>query len=89
MIKYAEYDIKDGLNNLRIGLGNILSAIAKGEIDKYILKTPLDINIIVPVLEGFDPTIKYKKMIEDSIIFQVNDKLIKVRKEGKYCVFFI
>lgn len=45
MIKYANSDINDGVNSVKIGLGNIIASLIKKEIAEYTL--PFKINYLI------------------------------------------
>lgn len=47
MIKYAQNDISDGINSLKIGVGNIVSCLLRKELTEYIL--PFQLNYLITV----------------------------------------
>lgn len=68
MIKYAKSDIIDGINSLKIGIGNIISSVARQETPEYILDIPIEYSVIVSSL---------RKLFPEKDI-QYADKVIKV-----------
>ncbi|MGM9532035.1 hypothetical protein [Intestinibacter sp.] len=47
MIKYAKSDISDGVNSLKIGVGNIVSCLLRKELTEYII--PFQLNYLMAV----------------------------------------
>lgn len=47
MIKYAQSDISDGVNSLKIGVGNVVSCLLRKELTEYIL--PFQLNYLITV----------------------------------------
>lgn len=47
MIKYARSDINDGINSLKIGIGNIISCLLRKELTEYTL--PFKVNYLIAV----------------------------------------
>lgn len=73
MIKYAKSDIGDGISSATIGVGNIISSIARGEIGMYTLEPPIDYLIAISLIRRLYP--------EESI--QYSDNAIHVKVESK------
>ena len=42
MIKYANSDINDGINSLKIGIGNIIVSLVKRKISEYVVPNNLN-----------------------------------------------
>lgn len=88
MIKYSETDISDGIKYLNIGIGNIISSLYRGEINEFIVNTPLDYLLVVSSLRNLysEECITYSdKLIqlkitnqEISIIFDNNKVIFKI-----------
>lgn len=47
MIKYAQSDISDGVNSLKIGVGNVVSCLLRKELTEYTL--PFQLNYLITV----------------------------------------
>ena len=47
MIKYAQSDIRDGINYLKIGVGNVVSCLLRKELTEYTL--PFQLNYLITV----------------------------------------
>lgn len=45
MIKYAQSDISDGINSLKIGVGNVISCLLRKELTEYTL--PFQLNYLI------------------------------------------
>lgn len=73
MIKYAKSDIRDGISSAKIGVGNIIGSIARGEIGMYTLEPPIDYLIAVSLVRKLYP--------EENI--QYSDNAIYVKVESK------
>lgn len=59
MLKYAKSDIRDGLASLKIGVGNIIAAIIKGEITEYVLDIEVSPLIILYAIREIFGDIEY------------------------------
>ncbi len=88
MNKYIKTDIIDGLQQVRIGIQNILSAILTREIETYILEYPLDKKIFIGILNQFNP--EYQILYADNYyILEFKEESIKVEFKGTTVVFTI
>lgn len=79
MNKYIESDIREGLNKLRIGLGNLFLAIARGEIEQYESNIPMSTDIIASVLDDFTDDIEFMMSVGSRDFYLVYlDKPIEI-----------
>lgn len=72
MVKYANSDIRDGINSLKIGVGNIISSIQRGVLTEYTVPHPLNYLIIVGAL----------RELFDTALYTYSDKFISMKVEG-------
>lgn len=72
MIKYARSDINDGINSLKIGIGNIISCLLRKELMEYTLPFKINYLIAVGVLQEMFGTAS----------FLYSDKYINLSIEG-------
>ena len=88
MNKYIESDIKDGLNLLKIGLGNLIHSMIKENIKEYTLSIPINIHVIINLLKDFDDNIEFVNSSDKSAVFYVDDKQIYISQLDDHCTFY-
>lgn len=88
MNKYIESDIKDGLNSIKIGLGNLIHSMIKENIKEYTINIPIDIHVIISLLKGFDTKIEFINSSNESAVFYVNDRQIYINQLNNHCTFY-
>lgn len=88
MNKYIESDIKDGLNLLKIGLGNLIHSMIKENIKEYTLSIPINIHVIINLLKDFDDNIEFVNSSDKSAVFYVDDKQIYISQLNDHCTFY-
>lgn len=88
MNKYIESDIKDGLNLLKIGLGNLIHSMIKENIKEYTLNIPVNIHVIINLLKDFDDKIEFINNSDKSAVFYVDDKQIYINQLDDHCTFY-
>lgn len=88
MNKYIESDIKDGLNLLKIGLGNLIHSMIKENIKEYTLSIPINIHVIINLLKDFDDNIEFINSSDKSAVFYVDDKQIYISQLDDHCTFY-
>lgn len=88
MNKYIESDIKDGLNLLKIGLGNLIHSMIKENIKEYTLNIPINIHVIINLLKGFDDNIEFINSSNNSAVFYVDDRQIYINQLDDHCTFY-
>ena len=88
MIKYAKSDIEDGISSAKIGVGNIIGSIARGEISMYTLELPIDYLIAVSLVRKLYPeeNIQYSN---NAIHVKVASKSISIEFLNDRTVFHI
>ena len=60
MIKYANSDINDGINSLKIGIGNIIVSLVKRKIPEYVVPNNLNYLMVVGALQEMFKEAKFK-----------------------------
>lgn len=60
MIKYANSDINDGINSLKIGIGNIIVSLVKRKISEYIVPNSLNYLMVIGALQEMFKEAKFK-----------------------------
>ena len=60
MIKYANSDINDGINSLKIGIGNIIVSLVKKKISEYIIPNSLNYLMVIGALQEMFKEAKFK-----------------------------
>lgn len=60
MIKYANSDINDGINSLKIGIGNIIVSLVKRKISEYIVPNSLNYLMVTGALQEMFKEAKFK-----------------------------
>lgn len=88
MNKYIESDIKDGLNLLKIGIGNLIHSMIKENIKEYTLNIPINIHMIISLLKDFDDTIEFINSSDKSAVFYIDDKQIYISQLDNHCTFY-
>ena len=91
MNKYIESDIREGLNKLRIGLGNLFLTIARGEIEQYTSNIPITTDIIASVLDDFTDDIEFMMSVENKdtyLIYLDTPVEIIVEQSKDKCIFY-
>lgn len=88
MNKYIESDIKDGLNLLKIGLGNLIHSMIKENIKEYTLNIPINIHVIINLLKDFDDNIEFINSSNNSAVFYVDDRQIYINQLDDHCTFY-
>ena len=79
MIKYVKSDIIDGINSLKIGVGNVVSCLLRKELTEYTLPFQLNYLIIVGALREMFGTAS----------FLYSDKYVSLSIDGlSVCVHF-
>ena len=72
MIKYAQSDISDGINSLKIGIGNIISYLLEKKLTEYIL--PFQLNYLI--------TVETLREMFKTASFLYSDKYISLSIDG-------
>lgn len=72
MIKYANSDINDGINSLKIGIGNIIVSLVKRKISKYVVPSNLNYLMVIGALQEMFKEAKFK----------YSDKYININIDG-------
>lgn len=88
MNKYIESDIKDGLNLLKIGLGNLIHSMIKENIKEYTFNIPINIHVIINLLKDFDDNIEFINSSNNSAVFYVDDRQIYINQLDDHCTFY-
>lgn len=91
MNKYIESDIREGLNKLRIGLGNLFLTIARGEIEQYESNIPITTDVIASVLDDFTDDIEFMMSIgnKDTYLVYLDEPIeIIVEQSKDKCLFY-
>jgi hypothetical protein len=91
MNKYIKSDIREGLNKLRIGLGNLFLTIARGEIEQYESNIPINTDIIASVLDGFTDDIEFIMSVDNKdtyLIYLEEPVEIIVEQSKDKCLFY-
>ena len=79
MIKYVKSDIIDGINSLKIGVGNVVSCLLRKELTEYALPFQLNYLIIVGALREMFGTAS----------FLYSDKYVSLSIDGlSVCIYF-
>ena len=60
MIKYANSDINDGINSLKIGIGNIIVSLVKRKISEYVFPNNLNYLMVIGALQEMFKEAKFK-----------------------------
>ena len=60
MIKYANSDINDGINSLKIGIGNIIVSLIKKKISEYVVPNCLNYLMVIGALQEMFKEAKFK-----------------------------
>lgn len=60
MIKYAQSDISDGINSLKIGIGNIIVSLVKRKIYEYVVPSNLNYLMVIGALQEMFKEAKFK-----------------------------
>ena len=60
MIKYANSDINDGINSLKIGIGNIIVSLVKRKISEYVVPNSLNYLMVIGALQEMFKEAKFK-----------------------------
>lgn len=60
MIKYAQSDISDGINSLKIGIGNIIVSLVKRKISEYVVPNSLNYLMVIGALQEMFKEAKFK-----------------------------
>lgn len=60
MIKYANSDINDGINSLKIGIGNIVVSLVKKKISEYVVPNSLNYLMVIGALQEMFKEAKFK-----------------------------
>lgn len=60
MIKYANSDINDGINSLKIGIGNIIVSLVKKKISEYVVPNSLNYLMVIGALQEMFKEAKFK-----------------------------
>lgn len=72
MIKYANSDINDGINSLKIGIGNIIVSLVKRKISEYVVPNSLNYLMVIGALQEMFKEAKFK----------YSDKYININIDG-------
>ena len=72
MIKYANSDINDGTNSLKIGIGNIIVSLVKRKISEYVVPNNLNYLMVIRTLQEMFKEAKFK----------YSDKYININIDG-------
>lgn len=91
MNKYIESDIREGLNKLRIGLGNLFLTVARGEIKQYKSNIPITTDIIASVLDDFTDDIEFMMSVgnKDTYLIYLDTPVeIIVEQSKDKCLFY-
>ena len=79
MIKYAQSDIRDGINYLKIGVGNVVSCLLRKELTEYTL--PFQLNYLI--------TIGALREMFGNASFLYSDKYVSLSIDGlSVCIHF-
>ena len=79
MIKYVKSDIIDGINSLKIGVGNVISCLLRRELTEYTL--PFQLNYLI--------TVGALREIFDTASFLYSDKYVSLSIDGlSVCIYF-
>ena len=60
MIKYANSDINDGINSLKIGIGNIIVSLVKKKLFEYVVPNSLNYLMVIGALQEMFKEAKFK-----------------------------
>ena len=72
MIKYANSDINDGINSLKIGIGNIIVSLVKKKLFEYVVPNSLNYLMVIGALQEMFKEAKFK----------YSDKYININIDG-------
>ena len=79
MIKYAQSDIRDGINYLKIGVGNLVSCLLRKELTEYTL--PFQLNYLI--------TVGALREMFGNASFLYSDKYVSLSIDGlSVCIHF-
>ena len=79
MIKYAQSDISDGINSLKIGVGNVVSCLLRKELTEYTL--PFQLNYLI--------TVGALREMFGTASFLYSDKYVSLSIDGfSVCIHF-
>ena len=79
MIKYVKSDIIDGINSLKIGVGNVVSCLLRKELTEYTL--PFQLNYLI--------TVGALREMFGTASFLYSDKYVSLSIEGlSVCIHF-
>lgn len=79
MIKYAQSDIRDGINYLKIGVGNVVSCLLRKELTEYTL--PFQLNYLI--------TVGALREMFGNASFLYSDKYVSLSIDGlSVCIHF-
>ena len=79
MIKYAQSDIRDGINYLKIGVGNVVSCLLRKELTEYTL--PFQLNYLI--------TVGTLREMFGNASFLYSDKYVSLSIDGlSVCIHF-
>lgn len=88
MIKYAKSDIRDGMSLIRIGIGNIITGLLKGETESYEVPINLDYIIVHQVLKYLFPESDFRYN-DNTLYIEVESYEILIRFESNKTTFSI
>ena len=79
MIKYAQSDIRDGINYLKIGVGNVVSCLLRKDLTEYTL--PFQLNYLI--------TVGALREMFGNASFLYSDKYVSLSIDGlSVCIHF-
>ena len=79
MIKYVKSDIIDGINSLKIGVGNVVSCLLRKELTEYTL--PFQLNYLI--------TVGALREMFGNASFLYSDKYVSLSIDGlSVCIHF-
>lgn len=88
MLKYAKSDIRDGLNSLKIGIGNVIASLIRHEIHEFSLDMSLDYIIVLKMIQYMFPE-AYFKYVDDILYITVEGVNIRVVFDTENTIFTI
>lgn len=87
MLKYARFDIEDGLNSMKIGIINIIFKLVTNQIKEFIIPVKVSIPILGSILDELYKSIKVIHVDSSSIEFILENKHLKILVEDHKTIF--
>lgn len=87
MLKYARFDIEDGLNSMKIGISNIIFKLVTDQIKEFTIPVRVSIPILGSILDELYKSMKVLNINSSSIEFILENKHLEISIEDHKTIF--